>query len=494
MPNGIIGVPTYVSATGGSYSGTGTCIFSSANGGGAGGELLMKVTRGAAAGLSRYAMGSGYKSEPTTWNYVSGAPCSAITSITTSGGSVMGDITWSSIGAGTNLILSNFQLKSGAPPLPVTPIVDLSTIAGGAKQSFVCKPGCSGFQTNNFNVTAPHNPQQITIVENDSPVGPGLGESGKNILQSGDPLGVDDFRVDQVKTRIFGDLIVPQITSPVYISNLTCAASGTTTYYYKVTSVTGGLESPPNSEWAVSNCSNTVSNTTYILGSIFPIVGADSYKFYRGTSSGSEAYAFTLPANTGYNTSLHPGGGNPFRFKDTVASPSGAYPSVNATGEAEFAYILPILETVTLGNACPVNGVIWLGRDGTTGLCSSNMLVTWPKGTAAASTFTYGAGAAAGSGAAAPTCSTAIGNRCTTTGGILAVTTASTGTRTGQIATFGYVNPGNTIVCPVFGFNAAASALNPTYLYVSPTEWAINVTTAPAAGTTYYFSYGSCWH
>jgi hypothetical protein len=77
--------PTYVS--GGTLTGTGTCVVASSGGGGSGGQLTVTVTGGAFTSFSVLAAGSGYTSMPTTWTYVSGTACS--TSITTSGGSLL---------------------------------------------------------------------------------------------------------------------------------------------------------------------------------------------------------------------------------------------------------------------------------------------------------------------------------------------------------------------------------------------------------------------
>ena len=254
-----------------------------------------------------------------------------------------GDFIWSN-GAGASVHLSDFTLTSDelAPPSTV-PLVDFSAKAGSAHNIFICH-SCVGFEKQNFNVAVSKTTaRQLTYIENDAPGGQGMGEHGVNWLQNGDAAGVDDFRVDfPGKIRVLGGpLAVTQITSPAWAWSFSCSTSGRTTYYYKITSKSGSGESVPIGEYSVRNCADRISTTNTITARFFGVVGADSYKVYRsaaGGESGSERYAFTVPANTGYNTTA-PTKGNPDTFKDSTpdASLGGAPPATNTTGGAVIA-------------------------------------------------------------------------------------------------------------------------------------------------------------
>jgi hypothetical protein len=251
-----------------------------------------------------------------------------------------GDFIWSN-GAGVSVNLNDFTLTSsilGAPSK--LPLVDLSATAGSGHNIFICH-SCVGFEKQNFNVAVNKTTaRQLTYLENDAPAGQGMGEHGVNWLQNGDPAGVDDFRVDfPGKVRLLGGpLSVTQIASPAYAWGFTCATSGKTTYYYKVTSKSGSGESVPIGEYSVRNCADSVSKTNTIIARFYGVVGADSYNVYRSVAlgePGSERYAFSIPANTGYNTTA-PSEGNPDTFKDSIpdASLGGAPPDTNTTGGA----------------------------------------------------------------------------------------------------------------------------------------------------------------
>ncbi|MGA2653306.1 MAG: hypothetical protein ABSF28_22515 [Terracidiphilus sp.] len=254
-----------------------------------------------------------------------------------------GDFIWSN-GAGDSINLNDFTLTSGqlAPPSTV-PIVDFSATGGSAHNTFICH-SCIGFEKQNFDVAVSKTTaQQLTYIENDAPAGQGMGEHGVNWLQNGDAAGVDDFRVDfPGKIRVLGGpLTVTQLVSPAYAWGFSCSTSGKTTYYYKITSKSGAGESVPVGEYAVRNCADSVSKTNTITAHFYGVVGADSYKFYRsaaGGEPGSERYALTVPANTGYNTNA-PDKGNPDTFRDSIPDGSlgGAPPATNTTGGAIIA-------------------------------------------------------------------------------------------------------------------------------------------------------------
>jgi hypothetical protein len=89
-----IGIPTY--SSGGTPTGTGTCLLAASGGGGTGGQLVMNVSSGTVTGFSLGLVGGivlgntgySYTSEPTSWTYVSGSACS--TTVTTTGGALGG--------------------------------------------------------------------------------------------------------------------------------------------------------------------------------------------------------------------------------------------------------------------------------------------------------------------------------------------------------------------------------------------------------------------
>jgi hypothetical protein len=78
--------PTY--SSGGTFTGTGSCVYAAANGGGSSAQITVNVSAGAFSSFAKIggSGGTGYTSMPTSWTYVSGASCS--TTITTSGGSL----------------------------------------------------------------------------------------------------------------------------------------------------------------------------------------------------------------------------------------------------------------------------------------------------------------------------------------------------------------------------------------------------------------------
>jgi hypothetical protein len=251
-----------------------------------------------------------------------------------------GDFIWSN-GAGVSINLNDFTLTSDEAALPpMVPRVDFSATGGSAHNVFICH-SCVGFEKQNFNVAVSKSTaRQMNYIENDAPAGQGMGEHGVNWLQNGDPAGLDDFRVDfPGKIRLLGGpLTVTQLGSPAHAWGFTCSTSGNKTYYYKITSKSGPGESVPVGEYSARNCADSVSKENTVKAYFYGVVGADSYKVYRGTESGSERYAFTIPANTGFNTNA-PGKGNPESFKDSIPDSSlgAAPPATNTTGGAVIA-------------------------------------------------------------------------------------------------------------------------------------------------------------
>ncbi len=81
-----IGIPTY--STGGTPTGTGSCLLAASGGGGTGGELTMNVVGGSFSSFAVANTGYAYTAEPTSWTYVSGTACS--TTVTTTSGTLGG--------------------------------------------------------------------------------------------------------------------------------------------------------------------------------------------------------------------------------------------------------------------------------------------------------------------------------------------------------------------------------------------------------------------
>jgi len=259
-----------------------------------------------------------------------------------SNGNGTGDMIWTN-SAGVDVRLSDFTFgQAGDLSEPVViPLVDFGTVTN--RSVFRCM-GCTGLTAQNFKAptagsgTANH----ITVIENDAPNGPqnGAPSHSINILAGNDSMALDNFRQDvAAKMRIMGGyLTVPQLSAPTNVNTLACANSGSTTYYYKITAVSGGLESTPGSEYSVASCASSVSGTNSITGRLYPVVGADSYNLYRSTAaggSGSEKLDQTIAANN-YTGQIGPNVGSPNSFTDTT--PDGSLgsqvaPATNATGK-----------------------------------------------------------------------------------------------------------------------------------------------------------------
>jgi hypothetical protein len=258
-------------------------------------------------------------------------------------GNGTGDMIWSNA-EGVDVRLSDFTFgQAGDLSEPVViPLVDFGTTASN-RNVFLCR-GCTGLTQQNFKIPTPGsgNANHVVMVENDAPDGAmgGAPSHSINILAGNDSTALDNFRQDiAAKVRIMGGyLSVPQVTSPSYVFQLACANSGSATYFYKITSVSGGLESPPISEYTVSSCAGTVSGTNSITGRFYPVVGADSYNIYRTVangSSGTEHLEQTLAANS-YTGQVTPSAGILGSFTDST--PDGSLgsqtpASMNATGQ-----------------------------------------------------------------------------------------------------------------------------------------------------------------
>ena len=258
-------------------------------------------------------------------------------------GNGTGDMIWTNSG-GADVRLSDFTVGQGgelSEPV-VIPIVDFGTVTSN-RSVFRCT-GCSGLTAQNFKVPTPGSgsANHITVIENDAPNGPqnGAPSHGINVLAGNDSAALDNFRQDvAAKMRIMGGyLTVPQLSTPTNVNSLACTSSGSTTYYYKITAVSGGLESTPSLEYSVPSCASTVSGINSITGRFYPVVGADSYNVYRSTAaggSGSEKLDQTIAANS-YTGQITPNAGSPNSFTDTTPDGSlGAQvvPVTNATGK-----------------------------------------------------------------------------------------------------------------------------------------------------------------
>jgi hypothetical protein len=250
---------------------------------------------------------------------------------------------WTNSG-GADVRLSDFTVgQPGEISEPVViPLVDFGTVTTN-RSVFRCT-GCTGLTAQNLKVPTPGSgsANHITVIENDAPNGPqnGAPSHSINILAGNDSAALDNFRQDvAAKMRIMGGyLTVPQLSAPSNVNSLACTNSGSTTYYYKITAVSGGLESTPSIEYSVPSCANTVSGTNSITGKFYPVVGADSYNLYRSTAaggSGSEKLDQTIAANS-YTGQITPNAGTPNSFTDTT--PDGSLgvqvvPTTNTTGK-----------------------------------------------------------------------------------------------------------------------------------------------------------------
>jgi len=408
-----------------------------------------------------------------------------------------GDFIWTD-GAGINIALNHFKIgQSGDLSEPtVVPRVDLTNTSSSNGTGFRCHD-CTGLTAQNFKLPTPGAGSQnhLVVVENDALSQYGVPSHSINILAGSDGTAFDDFRQDvPAKMRIMGGYLnVAQVGSPQYMWNFGCATAGSTTYSYKITSVSGGLESPPTGEYSVSSCASTVSTTNTIGARFFGVVGADSYKIYRtvaGGASGTEHYALTVPANS-YTGQIQPNVGAPNSFTDST--PDGSLgsstpPTVNSSGEITSVYRLPALSTVpSLGTSCPVNGVVWEGEDGSTAICESGVLAAWPA-VAAPASMTLTSGSGIGSGATAPACLIAQQARCTIYSGPVTFTTGTA--PTSQLVKLSYtpLNPVHTLTCTISPLNAASVAAG-LYVFSSNSgSWYVYAAT-PIASTAYAFQY-----
>ncbi len=255
---------------------------------------------------------------------------------------VNGDMIWHN-GSGIDVRLNDFTFGStGNLSEPVlVPLVDLSANPGN-RAVFLCK-GCTGLTGQNFKLPTPGATaaSHFVVVENDAANGNqnGVPSHGINILAGNDSTIFDDFRQDiPAKMRIMGGYLnVPQVLSPSYVYNIIPAVPASTTYYYKVTSVSGSNEALPIGEYSFTNGPAAISGSSTVTGTFYPVVGADSYKIYRtaaGGASGSEGYSMTVPANQ-FTGQIVPRGGTPNSFTDSTPDGSlgAAPPSTNSTGK-----------------------------------------------------------------------------------------------------------------------------------------------------------------
>jgi len=296
-----------------------------------------------------------------------------------------GDMMWQDGGGVTFNFGDDFVWTfSNASPPTVVPIIDLSVTGGSHKLAFNCGL-CFGLAAANFNVASSGTALQTTTLTGKitNPNGNGLPLLWQNVLQGGDSAGVDMGRFDSPGgvRAIGGPVHSGQVTSPANVFNLTCTTSGSHTYYYKLTSLSGAGESVPISEYSVASCASAGSGNA-INGSFYGVTGAHpGYKVYRSTAtggSGSEHYAFTIPANNNNVNITIPGGGNPNSFTDTLADTSlgtATPPTANGTGALESYILRPLLSTVTQSAACQIAGDIFFGLDGTNGVCGSGLTI-----------------------------------------------------------------------------------------------------------------------
>jgi hypothetical protein len=335
-----ISLPTYV--IGGSFVGSGFCVFKAANGGGYGATLNLLVQSSGFSSISITNLGFGYSSEPTSWSYVSGSACS--TSITTTGGLLTADMIWANaLGVDTRFLDFTWGASGNLAEPIMIPTVDFTIVA--SQNTFLCR-GCSGLAKQNFKLPTPGigSANHFVYIENDAPNNNNGGVNGSpshsvDIIAGNDSRTLSNFRQDFPATinDMSGYINVAQLGPPTNAYNFTCA-SGSTTYYYKITSVNAaGQETTPSSEFnTTAVCAGTVNTTNTISGNLYPVIGADHYNVYRSTAaggSGSEGLALTLQANT-FTGQVTLNSGTPNAFTDSTPDGSlgAAPPTTNATG------------------------------------------------------------------------------------------------------------------------------------------------------------------
>ncbi len=412
-----------------------------------------------------------------------------------------GQVAWTNAN-GISLVFNNFTLGAGQQSVSTTPgLFDFSTVNIGS--SMHCGV-CNGINLSNLKFPTPGSgaANHINVVDLDEPYTAGSTAPihAACISAGNDSTACALTRVDVPGSirAMGGNLDVPQLLPPSTVSTPVCAGTpGSTTYLYKFTSVNAiGKESLPTGEYSTaSTCPATVSATNSISGIASPVTGAEKINVYRTVANGAtgtEHFALSVPANS-YTGQVSPAGvfGE---FIDTV--PDGSLgtatpPTVNATGRVRLAYIAPIVSTVTQGSACPENGIVWMGQDGTTGICESNVIGPWPANISPpVFTVTAGTGMGSGGSFSAPVPYTATGVRATVFGGIYVFTTGNAGVSGNDLLNFADSRGGHATPCGFNGGgNLASQSLNLYQAGISVPSFAVDAVNTVSPNTTYYVGY-----
>lgn len=128
-----------------------------------------------------------------------------------------------------------------------------------------------------------------------------------------------------------GPLNVRKLAPPITPAASALSGSGATTYSYRVTALTWDGETQATAAFTCTNAASLdVDHVNRLVWS--PVMGARGYKIY-GRSSGSEALIHTLAYD---DTVDRPSGApaTPYWDDDGSVSPSGAFPTLNTTGNA----------------------------------------------------------------------------------------------------------------------------------------------------------------
>jgi hypothetical protein len=148
--------------------------------------------------------------------------------------------------------------------------------------------------------------------------------------------GFDPYRNDRLHEQDYwgGPVVLHQLPTP-YSVTCTPTGTGSTTYAYRVTAVAASAnykgETLPSTEITCQNAATLNSTTNYNTITVNPTeVGATGYNFYCRTS-GSEQLCTPTPVSDYYTAA----NSTPFPtwVDNGSATPSGAMPTVNTTGE-----------------------------------------------------------------------------------------------------------------------------------------------------------------
>ena len=159
--------------------------------------------------------------------------------------------------------------------------------------------GASGHESNLANPVFYFATVEYPLGQNSSP--PSFTLNGQTRMQVGvtgsgvltDVLGVSIPAGAQFAIR-FGTYVAWQPASASLAVSAGGALAASTTYYYKFTSLIGGVESGPTAEYSATTTASNLTITATITPTVSPL-GYDAIKVYRSTISGAEVYLGQIP-------------------------------------------------------------------------------------------------------------------------------------------------------------------------------------------------------